>query len=83
LRLKLFIALRDFDKIYPPIGNLTRTPTGDEAEMYTIAMFIHNSLPIDKEFVINPYNLKLFCREKLRYAKYNNISFLIDAVLKN
>jgi|UniRef100_A0A6C0KVL6 hypothetical protein len=81
LRNRIEIITDEYDKLYPPIGELKKIPSGDETEMYVTALFIYDNINIQRRYVIHPYRLKLFCSEKLRYIKYKNISLLIDKLV--
>jgi len=78
---RILVALNKYEQMYPLVFNLPKTPTGDEAEMYTIAIFIFNSISVYYEYHVHIYNLKLFCRDNMPYAKISNINMLINSLI--
>jgi len=78
---RIFEALKKYENMYPPVFDLPKPPTGDEAEMYTIAIFIFNNININYEYYIHIYGLKLFCRDNMPYAKIENINMLINNLI--
>lgn len=78
---KLLLSINEYDKIFPPVGELKVPPTLNQAEIYITACWMYNQLDKHREYYLNPRMFFIQSREELKHISSKNIITLMNFLL--